>query len=82
MSKMCVPDYTRCFIGCLFLFMLCLLQMYVIILNLQNLLFTLLYIRVRASEAERSKLKWENLKVESGNLVFRFHLSPFRFYLF
>ena len=62
MSKMCVPDYTRCFIGCLFLFMLCLLQMYVIILNLQNLLFTLLYIRVRAHRGEMRKVTAENCR--------------------
>ena len=41
----------------------------------------LIYIRVRASEAERSKLKWENLKVEYENLVFRFPFSPFTFHL-
>ena len=41
----------------------------------------LIYIRVRASEAERSKLKWENLKVEYENLVFRFPFSPFAFHL-
>ncbi len=47
MSKMCVQDYTRCFIGCLFLFVLCMLQMYAIIFNLQNTFLYLIYIHVR-----------------------------------
>ena len=56
--------------------MLCLLQMYVIILNLQNLLFTLLYIRVRAHRGEMGKVKTEMGKLKGRIWKFGFPFLP------
>ena len=61
MSKMCVT-YLRLIFHRLFVFrVMCLLQMYAIILNVQIYFFTLLYTRVRAL------LKTEMGKGKGGN---------------